>query len=102
VSVSGRFVRRESLARLVDKRLAAAARPRSGRSRRQIDVETAWPSLSTRRFLFLVAVAPVGGAIEYISLLESGGIDPSPRALETLAGRLGISPSAITRPRLGR
>jgi transcriptional regulator with XRE-family HTH domain len=38
----------------------------------------------------------------YVSLLESGGIDPSPRALETLAGRLGVSPDALARPRLAR
>jgi transcriptional regulator with XRE-family HTH domain len=36
----------------------------------------------------------------YASLLESGGIDPSPRALESLAGRLGVSPDALARPRL--
>jgi transcriptional regulator with XRE-family HTH domain len=36
----------------------------------------------------------------YVSLLESGGIDPSPRALETLAARLGVSPDVLMRQRL--
>jgi transcriptional regulator with XRE-family HTH domain len=31
----------------------------------------------------------------YISLLEAGGIAPSPRAVETLAARLGVEPADL-------
>jgi hypothetical protein len=31
----------------------------------------------------------------YMSLLEAGGISPSPRAIETLATRLGVHPEAF-------
>jgi transcriptional regulator with XRE-family HTH domain len=31
----------------------------------------------------------------FVSLLEAGGIAPSPRAIETLAARLGIDPEAL-------
>ena len=31
----------------------------------------------------------------FVSLLEAGGIAPSPRAIQTLAARLGIDPEAL-------